>query len=166
MPVPGFLSSIADKAQSAISAAGGHGRPTSPDATQTEGAPAGHTGHKNFALESIHNQLRTFGQQYASTSPVQKIITVEKGIALDFESLSRDAKAQSKELYTWGQNEDEDLKDVTDRLAYLNFIQGSLSTTLSAKLVAARSPLKALRDAETALAPKRQLRTTLENQIG
>ncbi|KAI4528812.1 hypothetical protein K525DRAFT_215436 [Schizophyllum commune Loenen D] len=168
MPVPGFLSSIADKAQSAISAAGAHaGRPTSPEAAQTETAATGHsTGHRNFALESIHNQLRTFGQQYASTSPVQKIITVEKGIALDFESLSRDAKAQSKVLYTWGQNEDEDLKDVTDRLAYLNFIQGSLSTTLSAKLVAARAPLKALRDAETALAPKRQLRTTLENQIG
>ena len=50
-------------------------------------------------------------RSFRSTSPVQKIITVEKGIALDFESLSRDAKAQSKELYTWGQNEDEDLKD-------------------------------------------------------
>lgn len=54
---------------------------------------------------------------------------------------------------------------MTDRLAYLNFIQGSLATTLSAKLVSARAPLKALRDAETALAPKRQLRATLQTQI-
>jgi hypothetical protein len=93
--VPGFLSSIADKV-----------------------LPS----HEGF--DSLHHQLRSFGQQYSSTTtPVQRIITVEKGVAIDFDSLSRNAKAQSKELYTWGQGELEDLKDVTDRLAYLNFVQ-------------------------------------------
>ncbi len=47
----------------------------------------------------------------SSTTPVQKIITVEKGVALDFDGIARDSKAQSKELYTWGQTETEDLKD-------------------------------------------------------
>jgi hypothetical protein len=42
---------------------------------------------------------------------VQKIITQEKGVAIDFESLSRDAQAQSKELFTWGQHEQSDVKD-------------------------------------------------------
>jgi hypothetical protein len=46
-----------------------------------------------------------------SVSPVQKIITSEKGVALDFDNISRDSKTQSKELYTWGQGEAEDLKD-------------------------------------------------------
>jgi len=96
---------------------------------------------------------------------VQKIITVEKGVALDFDSVSRDAKSQSKELYTWGQNDDEDIKDVTDRLAYLNFVQGSLASSLANKLDAARTPLKALRDAETALAPRRNIRTNLKTQL-
>lgn len=47
----------------------------------------------------------------SSTTPVQKIITVEKGVALDFDNVARDSKAQSKELYTWGQSETEDLRD-------------------------------------------------------
>lgn len=88
-------------------------------------------------------------------------------------------------MYTWGQGETEDLKDgrclynfqsltvshrlthaVTDRLAYLNFVQGSLAGTLAIKLDAARAPFKALRDAETAIAPRRTMRTNLQNQIG
>ena len=44
-------------------------------------------------------------------TPVQKIITTKKGIALDFDNVSRDAQAHSKELYMWGQSENEDLKD-------------------------------------------------------
>jgi len=118
-------------------------------------------------------------------SPVQKIITSEKGVAIDFDSVSRDAKTQSKELYTWGQTEAADLRDgacapiirlvtaliyrlfipVTDRLAYLNFVQGSLANTLAIKLDNARTPFKVLRDAEAALTPRRNIRAGLSMQI-
>lgn len=54
---------------------------------------------------------------------------------------------------------------VTDRLAYLNFVQGSLASTLATKLDTARAPFKALRDAETAIAPRRNIRTNLHNQL-
>ncbi|KAJ7783858.1 Eisosome component PIL1-domain-containing protein [Mycena maculata] len=121
--------------------------------------------HDPRTLESFHHSLRSLGQQYSSTTPVQRIITVEKGVALDFDSLARDAKSQSKELYTWGQAEDDDLKDVTDRLAYLNFVQGSLASSLAVKLDAARHTLKNLRDAETALQPRRNFRASLQLQI-
>jgi len=47
----------------------------------------------------------------SSTGPVQKIITIEKGVALDFDGVNRDSQAQSKELYLWGQGEDVDIKD-------------------------------------------------------
>jgi hypothetical protein len=47
----------------------------------------------------------------STTTPVQRIITAEKGIALDFASLSRDTQFQSKELYMWGQKEHSDVKD-------------------------------------------------------
>jgi hypothetical protein len=104
-------------------------------------------------------------------------------VAIDFDSVSRNSKAQSKEFYTWGQSEVEDLKDgelsqspsnhqvpnircaVTDRLAYLNFVQGSLATSLSAKLDSARAPFKALRDAETQLQPHRNIRAGMQTQI-
>lgn len=57
------------------------------------------------------------------------------------------------------------LSAVTDRLAYLNFVQGSLAGTLALKLDSARAPLKALRDAEASLAPRRNMRAGLQNQL-
>jgi hypothetical protein len=118
----------------------------------------------------------------STTTPLQKIVTAEKGVALDFASLSRDARAQSKELYQWGQHEHSDVKDgqrsnndvicsdpnpaaVSDRLAFLNYTTGSLASTLSAKLNTARVPLKELRNTDTTLAQKRNFRNGLEQQI-
>jgi|ERR1700722_16199433 len=54
---------------------------------------------------------------------------------------------------------------VTDRIAYLNFVQGSLASNLAIKLDGARLSLKAVRDAETALAPRRESRSGLQLQI-
>jgi uncharacterized protein YdcH (DUF465 family) len=54
---------------------------------------------------------------------------------------------------------------VSDRLAFLNYIMGSLATTLSAKLNTARVPLKGLRDNEVTLSQKRNIRNGLEHQI-
>ncbi|KAJ7038130.1 Eisosome component PIL1-domain-containing protein [Mycena alexandri] len=139
--MPGFLSSIADKVSGVLPA------------------------HDPHTLDSFQHSLRSLGQAYSTTTPVQRIITIEKGVALDLDSLSRDAKSQSKELYTWGQSEDPDLKDVTDRLAYLNFVQGSLASSLAVKLDAARTPFKNLRDAEAAITPRRNLRAGIQLQI-
>jgi hypothetical protein len=55
---------------------------------------------------------------------------------------------------------------VTDRLAYLNFVQGSLASSLSTKLDGSRASLKALRDLETNITPHRNIRAGLELQIG
>ncbi|KAL4242112.1 Eisosome component PIL1/LSP1 [Abortiporus biennis] len=149
--MPSFFSSIADKAQNALN--------------QTP--LAGSSGfHGSRTLENLSHQLRTFQQQYSSsTTPVQKIITSGKGIAIDFDSLSHDAQAHSKELYLWGQAEKDDLKDVSDRLAWLNFVHGSLAHTLAEHINTSRAPFKALRAAEAQVAPRRAMRANLENQI-
>lgn len=42
---------------------------------------------------------------------MQKIITTAKGVAIDYDDVSRDAHSYSKELYLWGQTEPDDLKD-------------------------------------------------------
>jgi hypothetical protein len=54
---------------------------------------------------------------------------------------------------------------VTDRLAYLNFVEGSLANTLAKKLDSARTPFKVLRDAENALTPRRNIRGGIALQI-
>ena len=68
MPVPSFLSSFADKAQSAINATplAGHlpnvGQAT-PDATASQGAAQGSS--KSHTLESLTYQFRNLQQQYS-----------------------------------------------------------------------------------------------------
>jgi hypothetical protein len=163
MPVPGFLTSFADKAQTALKDS-----PLSQHLPSSlTGAPATDSGsnQKNVTLGQIQHQLRQLQQNYSTTGPVQKIITQEKGIAIDFESLSRDSQAQSKELFTWGQHEQSDVKDVSDRLGFLNYVVGSLSGSLAGKLDTARAPLKALRDNEATLTPRRNVRAGLKIQI-
>ena len=121
----GLFSSLADKAQSALGRTGSSSQGEGGSGQSNAGGIL-----KSHAFESIHHQLRSFQQQYSyvplliyirdgcsrtvcrsSTTPAQKIITTQKGIALDYDSVSRDAHAHSKELYMWGQNEHEDLKD-------------------------------------------------------
>ncbi len=72
MPVPGFLASFADKAQSAINATPlaahlPHNRPSSPDTAPQPSAnqAAGQGGQRSYAFENITHQIRTFGQQYS-----------------------------------------------------------------------------------------------------
>ena len=61
----------------------------------------------------------------SSTTPVQKIVTSAKGVALDFDAVSRDLQAHSKEVYLWGQTESSDIKDgasfelIVTRVMYL-----------------------------------------------
>ena len=168
MPVPSFLSSIADRATNAINQTplAGHIPGTTAPDQPSANATAAQGGHRSVTIDALQHQLRALGQQYSGAGPMQRIITVEKGIAIDYDCVARDAKAQSKELYTWGQGEDADIKDVTDRLAYLNFVQGSLASSLAVKLDGARASIKALRDAENAIAPRRTARASLQSQIG
>ncbi|KAI0756652.1 Eisosome component PIL1-domain-containing protein [Daedaleopsis nitida] len=161
----GLLSSLTDKAQSALKSTS-LGRSSSADGSSSNQSSSSGGILKSHAFESFHHQLRSFQQQYSSSvTPVQKIITTQKGIALDFDNVSRDAHAHSKELYMWGQSENEDLKDVTDRLAWMAYIEGSLAANLAKEIDASRAAFKALRDAENGLSGRRNIRATLENQI-
>ncbi|EMD42209.1 hypothetical protein CERSUDRAFT_42326 [Gelatoporia subvermispora B] len=159
-----FFSSLADKAQSALK-----DTPLGQHLPGAQNADAGKDGQggllKSHTFETIQHQFRTIQQQYSSTTPVQRIITAQKGVALDFDGVARDTHAHSKELYLWSQHEREDLKDVADRLAWINFIEGSLASTYAQKLNQSRAPFKALRDAENALAPRRAVRASYRTQI-
>ncbi|KAJ3480863.1 hypothetical protein NLI96_g8055 [Meripilus lineatus] len=168
--MPSFLSHLADKAQSALSGTplAQHlpaGRPSSDAGSQGESQSQGGGYTKSHAFENITHQFRTIQQQYSSVSPVQKIITSQKGVSIDHDSLARDLHAHSKELYMWGQNEGDDIRDVTDRLGWLTYNHGALASTLSNKIDEARVPFKTLRAAENGLAPRRTIRANLENQI-
>ena len=69
MPMPSFLSSLSEKAQSKLSGTplGAHlHRPTSPDASAqpTANQAAAQGGSKSHAFEAISHQFRSLQQQY------------------------------------------------------------------------------------------------------
>ena len=117
--MPNFLSSIIDQAQNAVQSSPlankiplGHHRPSSPgtqDPNTTSSTSSNIRTSSTFA--AINHQFRTLKEQYGDSTPYQRMITTSKGVIIDYENLAKDAKANGKELYTWGQTETDDLKD-------------------------------------------------------
>ncbi|CUA73881.1 hypothetical protein RSOLAG22IIIB_01402 [Rhizoctonia solani] len=137
-----------------------------PDPTQPTQQPGG----RHHAIGNITHTLKQLHTQYSpqvrpDARQLQLLITSQKGLALDFEAVSRESKSHSKELYLWGQDQVDDVKDVSDRIAYLNFAHGSLATDLAKSLDSSRASYKSLRDAETALHPRRTARAGMKAEI-
>ena len=117
--MPNFLSNIFDQAQNAVQSSPlankipmGHHRPASPGAQNTNNTSTStSTTHKSSTFAAINHQFRTLRQQYGDSTPYQRLITTSKGVVMDFDSIAKDVKANSKELYMWGQTESDDLKD-------------------------------------------------------
>lgn len=117
--MPGFLSNILDQAQNAVQSSPlankiplGHHRPASPGVQNNNNTSSqSSTTHKSSTFAAINHQFRTLRQQYGESTPYQRLITTSKGIVMDHDNIARDVKANSKELYMWGQTETDDLKD-------------------------------------------------------
>lgn len=117
--MPNFLSSFIDQAQNAVQSSPlankiplGHHRPASPGAQNTNPTSSSSSAtHKSSTFAALNHQFRTLKQQYGDSTPYQRLVTTSKGIVMDYDNVARDAKANSKELYTWGQSETDDLKD-------------------------------------------------------
>ncbi|KAB5594217.1 Sphingolipid long chain base-responsive protein LSP1 [Ceratobasidium theobromae] len=162
------------KAQAALASAthhrtdsGNEGR-TDNDGDYTQ--PTQQSSGRHHAIDNITHTLKQLHTQYSpqvrpDARQLQLVITSQKGLALDFDAVSRESKGHSKELYLWGQEQVEDVKDVSDRIAYLNFVHGALAADLAKSLDTARASYKSLREAETALHPRRTARANMKAEI-
>ncbi|KZO89846.1 hypothetical protein CALVIDRAFT_558997 [Calocera viscosa TUFC12733] len=114
----------------------------------------------------VTTTLQYSPQVPAALRPLQLVITSEKTLSLAFESVAQASRNHSRDLYLWGQEQEQDVKDVSDRLAWLNFTSGALASQLGTALGGeARAPLKQLRDAEQLLAPRRAARAAAQAQL-
>ncbi|KAL5640944.1 hypothetical protein ACGC1H_001428 [Rhizoctonia solani] len=132
--------------------------------------PIQQSGGRHHAIDNITHTLKQLHTQYSpqvrpDARQLQLLITSQKGLALDFEAVSRESKGHSKELYLWGQDQVDDVKDVSDRIAYLNFAHGSLAADLAKSLDSSRASYKSLRDAESTLHPRRTARIGMKAEI-
>ncbi|PLW06431.1 hypothetical protein PCANC_23545 [Puccinia coronata f. sp. avenae] len=117
------------------------------------------------------NNLRQFQATYdprqaAETLKLQLLIKAQKSLVIDSEGLARDSHMLSKQLYLWACDEpDHALKDVGDRLAYMNYQLGDLQQQYAQKMETSRSDLKEIRNLENELLKLRDREKSLQNQL-
>ncbi|EFP88284.2 uncharacterized protein PGTG_14368 [Puccinia graminis f. sp. tritici CRL 75-36-700-3] len=117
------------------------------------------------------NNLRQFQATYdprqaPETLKLQLLIKAQKSLVVDSEGLARDSHMVSKQLYLWAcEQPDQALKDVGDRLAYMNYQIGDLQQQCSKTLEKSRNDLKEIRNLENELIKIRDREKTLQIQI-
>lgn len=57
--------------------------------------------------------FRSYSYSKGNDRQIQLAITAQKSVSLQFEAAGRDAQTYSKELYLWGQEQTDDIKDGT-----------------------------------------------------
>ncbi|KZT61051.1 hypothetical protein CALCODRAFT_480216 [Calocera cornea HHB12733] len=135
------------------------------------GSPPPGPSSRTHALDQLTNSLRSLQVQYsphvpAALRPLQLVITSAKSLAIAFDTVAQSATTHARDIYLWGQDQEPDVKDVADRLAWLNYTSGVLASQLGHALGGdARGPLKQLRDAEQLLAPRRAARAAAQAQL-
>ncbi|KAI9631644.1 hypothetical protein KEM48_014553 [Puccinia striiformis f. sp. tritici PST-130] len=91
-------------------------------------------------------------RQAPETLKLQLLIKAQKSLVVDSEGLARDSHMVSKQLYHWACGQpDLALKDVGDRLAYMNYQVGDIQQQCSQTLERSRSDLKDIRNLENEL---------------
>ncbi|KZO95012.1 hypothetical protein CALVIDRAFT_538488 [Calocera viscosa TUFC12733] len=165
-----MFSNFSNKLQETLSQLTDPHHSATADSALSSSPPTGPSS-RTHALDQLTNSLRSLQVQYspqvpAALRPLQLVITSEKTLSLAFESVAQASRNHSRDLYLWGQEQEQDVKDVSDRLAWLNFTSGALASQLGTALGGeARGPLKQLRDAEQLLAPRRAARAAAQAQL-
>ncbi|KNF03719.1 hypothetical protein PSTG_03241 [Puccinia striiformis f. sp. tritici PST-78] len=105
-------------------------------------------------------------RQAPETLKLQLLIKAQKSLVVDSEGLARDSHMVSKQLYHWACDQpDLALKDVGDRLAYMNYQVGDIQQQCSQTLERSRSDLKDIRNLENELIKLREREKALQLQI-
>ncbi|KNZ49965.1 uncharacterized protein VP01_466g8 [Puccinia sorghi] len=126
---------------------------TPPSTTHSKRAIIGNVFNQLTEITNINNlrqlQATYDPRQAPETLKLQLLIKAHKSLLLHSETLARDSHLVSKQLYLWACDEpDQALKDIGDRLAYMNYQVGDLQQQYSKTLEKSRTDLKEIRNLE------------------
>ncbi|GAB00019.1 uncharacterized protein L969DRAFT_90112 [Mixia osmundae IAM 14324] len=126
------------------------------------------------AVDQLRHDLRSTvlthsPNQSAHTLKLALLIAAQKGTVIDHLAVARETKAVAKALFDWSNEQTKDsatdLRDVSDRLAYVVFQEAELHAEYAAHLEQSRTLLKELRNFENKFSPNRDRRSQLQHQI-
>ncbi|ANB15843.1 lipid-binding protein PIL1 [Sugiyamaella lignohabitans] len=142
-----------------------------PTAAQLQSPPPPPSSTKTgrfFGKGSISHTFRrstagSFGPELARK--LAALVKMEKNVMRSIELVARERREVAKQLSIWGEEGDEDVSDVTDRLGVLIYEIGELEDQFIDKYDQYRITLKSIRNIEASVQPSRDRKQKITDQI-
>ncbi|RCK54320.1 Sphingolipid long chain base-responsive protein PIL1 [Candida viswanathii] len=141
-----------------------------PTASQLQAPPPppSSTKSKFFGKGSISHSFRkaaagATGPELARQLAI--LIKMEKNLMRSIEITSRERKDVAKQLSLWGETNEDDISDITDKLGVLIFEIGELEDQFIDRYDQYRITLKSIRDIEGSVQPSRERKQKITDQI-
>ncbi|KAI5953555.1 LSP1 [Candida jiufengensis] len=141
-----------------------------PTASQLQSPPPPPSSTKNrfFGSGGLSSSIRKAAA--GATGPelsrkLTQFIKMEKNFMRSVEVTSRERKDIAKQLSAWGEGNDDDVSDVTDKLGVLIYEIGELEDQYIDKYDQYRITLKSIRDIEGSVQPSRERKQKITDEI-
>ncbi|KAI5969521.1 LSP1 [Candida margitis] len=141
-----------------------------PTASQLQAPPPPPSSTKNrfFGAGGLSSSIRKAAA--GATGPelsrkLAQFIKMEKNLMRSIEVTSRERKDIAKQLSAWGEENDDDVSDVTDKLGVLIYEIGELEDQYIDKYDQYRITLKSIRDIEGSVQPSRERKQKITDEI-
>ncbi|CCG22380.1 Pil1 eisosome component [Candida orthopsilosis Co 90-125] len=141
-----------------------------PTASQLQAPPPPPSSTKNrfFGAGGLSSSIRKAAA--GATGPelsrkLAQFIKMEKNLMRSIEVTSRERKDIARQLSAWGEENDDDVSDVTDKLGVLIYEIGELEDQYIDKYDQYRITLKSIRDIEGSVQPSRERKQKITDEI-
>jgi len=142
-----------------------------PTAAQLQSPPPPPSSTKSgrfFGKGSISHTFRrttagSFGPELSRK--LASLVKMEKNVMRSIELVARERREVAKQLSFWGEEGDDDVSDVTDRLGVLIYEIGELEDQFIDKYDQYRITLKSVRNIEASVQPSRDRKQKITDQI-
>ncbi|VEU21121.1 DEKNAAC102083 [Brettanomyces naardenensis] len=121
-----------------------------------------------FGSGSISSIIRrqtagSFGPELSRK--LSQLIKIEKSLERSMEVVANERRLVAKQLSLWGEDNDDDVSDVTDKLGVLLYELGELEDQFIDKYDLYRITLKSIRDIESSVQPSRNRKQKITDEI-
>lgn len=142
--------------------------PTAAQLQQPQPPPSSTKGNRFFGKGSIAHTFRrttagSFGPELSRK--LAALVKMEKNVMRSIELVARERREVAKQLSIWGEEGDDDVSDVTDRLGVLIYEIGELEDQFIDKYDQYRITLKSVRNIEASVQPSRDRKQKITDQI-
>ncbi|KAF8472729.1 Eisosome component PIL1/LSP1, partial [Kalaharituber pfeilii] len=120
-------------------------------------------GRNNFGHAFRKTTAGAFGPDLAKR--LSQLVKMEKNVMRSMELVGRERREVARQLSVWGEECDEDVSDVSDKLGVLIFEIGELEDQFIDKYDQYRVTMKSIRNIEASVQPSRDRKQKITDQI-